>query len=199
MKRSLNEVTNAFRKAACGAGYPFGVAEDIARAGAALIMAGQDGAATIADILPAEKGLPFSQTALAGAAHFDCAAGGEDRVTLEAVDAPLLLVGFALASARQYGCSFRLTSGDIAFDVTPRGVCEGFSPDYHSGPVSVALLEGQIDVKPLVSGEAPVAGEGVEINEAAWPPINKWSMETCVPASEQSRLSGAGAGLTDND
>jgi len=199
MKRSLNEVTNEFRKAACGAGYPFGVAEDIARAGAALISAGYDGAAAVAEILPDKRGERLSQTALNATALFDCAAGGEGGVKMQSVDAPLILAGCALASARQYGCAFRLETRNGVFDVEPAGLPDDYSRYTFDGSVSVTLAGQHGDILHITANSEPLAGQGVDINESVWPLIKQWSMATCVAASEQSRISGAGAGLNDND
>ena len=44
MKRSLNEIEGELRKAIKGAGFPVGLAEDCARAGALLVRFGHDGA-----------------------------------------------------------------------------------------------------------------------------------------------------------
>ena len=41
--------------------------------------------------------------------------------------------------------------------------------------------------------------QGAEINDQAWQTLNELAHRTYVPISEESRLSGAGAGLTDND
>ncbi|WP_299378198.1 DUF3726 domain-containing protein, partial [uncultured Kiloniella sp.] len=51
MLRSLNEVYSELRKAALGAGFPTGHAEDIAHSGAALIALGEDGASAVLQAL----------------------------------------------------------------------------------------------------------------------------------------------------
>lgn len=198
MRRSLNEVSGDFRKAACGAGYPIGLAEDIARAGIALIEAGHDGVAAVASILPEAKGRELSETALNGPSLFECVLAGDKSAKLENVDAPALLSGFALAAARLYQCCFQLEFSDgTVLKVLPEGLSGAISPTGEAPGVCVtSLAKAEVDNTKVHS---LTMTDGVEVNEALLPLVKRWAMETCVPASEQSRLSGAGAGLNDND
>ena len=45
----------------------------------------------------------------------------------------------------------------------------------------------------------PTAPDAADVDAADWERLNKLAMKSYVPASAESRLGGAGAGLTDND
>ena len=203
MKRSLNEVTGYLKKAACGAGYGVGLSEDIARAGIALIESGQDGIAAVAQIMPDQAGTDLSRTALAGPSVFERLIGGEQEVRSDGVDAPLLVVGFALAAAREHQKGFRLSYPDGNFLLAGP---DGFSGELPAANTGHAMVVTMADLDTIASGQPGFPKirikpclDGVEVNEALLPLLKDWAMQTCVPASEASRLSGAGAGLTDND
>ena len=53
-------------------------------------------------------------------------------------------------------------------------------------------LGGQIDVATPIRSRAQPAPE-------AWATLNRLAHRTYAPATEESRLKGAGAGLSDND
>ena len=53
---------------------------------------------------------------------------------------------------------------------------------------------------PYLLDSAPVAGHGAfAVDETAWATLTALAHRTYVPATEASRLAGAGAGTTDND
>jgi len=69
----------------------------------------------------------------------------------------------------------------------------GVAPDGRNGPPDV-----------MTSAELEAASQrsltsGCAVDTADWDRLARWARRTYVPVSEESRLRGAGAGLTDND
>lgn len=60
---------------------------------------------------------------------------------------------------------------------------------------------GEVSGKVQVQSGTPIqAATGPqEVPEALWQKLEHWAAKTYVPATEASRIAGAGAGLTDND
>ncbi len=202
MKRSVNEITGEYRKALTGAGYPLGIAQDGAMAAACLQLAGLDSAAAIAEALPASASDPLSQTLPLLPSLYECVLAGEGEMSLEAVDVPLLAIGMGIHLAGQHECAFNIALGGLHLVATSSGivgdtVADNVSLDTASLRLAVSLATDSAAADAVKIQRA--TEEGVEINEAHWPLINCWAHETYVPASEQSRLAGAGAGLNDND
>ncbi len=93
-----------------------------------------------------------------------------------------------------------------------RGRIEG-APVALSGPASMSIrltslgsertdepmLEGGSDLRLDPPGERPDEGKGAEIEEALWRRLYALAEGLLVENSERSRLSGAGAGVIDND
>jgi hypothetical protein len=117
-----------------------------------------------------------------------------DGVTLQAVDDPLLLVGFA-------GVAARVRGGDFALECAGRTVAEisGERVEWH-GAMPGHAAELRLTYRPgeAKGGPGSVAA-GVEVGDALWARALRAAARSYVPASEASRLRGAGAGLTDND
>ncbi len=55
------------------------------------------------------------------------------------------------------------------------------------------------DLKIVVTEEKPMKIEEIFVQKIAWERLQALARKSYVPASEASRLGGAGAGLTDND
>ncbi len=205
---SLNEIETTIRRAATGAGWAYGLAEDAGRAAAWLAGRGLDGvgvalaslergpASVVAARSPAGWHLTGARAAAVGPAGLDllAASGPGAGVTLEAVDEPLLLVGFAGVAARARGCDFLLEcAGMTVAQISGTGVeWRGVLP---AGAESLRLLHRPGEV----SEGAGAATAGVEVSDALWARALAAAARSYVPASEASRLRGAGAGLTDND
>jgi len=69
-----------------------------------------------------------------------------------------------------------------------------------SGLEAVLHFEGDDAVVRLDQSEStPKTNGPIEIPDADWTRWQSWAAQTYVPATEASRLAGAGAGLTDND
>ena len=88
---------------------------------------------------------------------------------------------------------------------------EGVMSAFHAGPLlawGMTVPSGDIDNAGLAQriadclrgGRAAGPPEGgVSPDEASWSVVTRWFGECLVPSSEESRLSGAGAGLVETD
>ncbi len=121
-----------------------------------------------------------------------------ELVIVERSDVPLLLFGLAGIVAGATETAFALSVG----------VGVPIIVDSHSMTFANELSLGRADsirislVDPADSGstnQRPVRPHGVEVDERRWAVAKALAARTYVPASDDSRRRGAGAGLTDND
>lgn len=183
--RSLGEIEAMLRKAAAGSGLDAGRAEDVARASVWLVAHAhaQEGFNAALEALERPGDVSAAQE---GPAIIDLVLTGE-TVEVQRVDVPPLLVGLAGIAAAAHGWRFAFESGS--------GTCSVAA----DGPA------GEPPVPPFtVRGEA--AGTAAKrlhgsfaVDREAWERADTLARRTYVPASETSRLAGAGAGDTDND
>jgi len=219
MKVSLNQIEQTARKAARGAGYAWGLADDVGRALRWLHAYRLDGAHALAAHLDCIDGddaggnlaAPVALTGvwraatgaldplLTGASLADSVdallgdAGAGDGVETAAIAHPLLAAAFIICAAE---------SDDRAFEVTWQD-CE-----LHCARGRVRL-SGAVEatVAPFMRcrlcdasfrGRAPRIGEST-VDVDAWKTLQRHAGRTHVAATAASRLTGAGAGLRDND
>lgn len=206
---SLNEVDATLRKAAVGAGLMVGLADAVAAAGVWLCAQELDGVGAVLEAVlnpdpvcqPRTKTpgdgstLTFSGTSVGrcGPSVFEVLEGtGIERVVVDTPDAPLLLVGFAGVAAQTAGGSFMLN------DCTGNSVHVAARAWSGSAP-----LTGATQLEASRSTWVPAAERslpnGVVVNADAWASALSLAQRTYVPATDESRRRGAGAGLTDND
>lgn len=173
MKRSLNEVGLIVQKAAMGAGIPVGQAEDLSRV--ALFIARANG-----DLSCVAKALEELHAALD--VEFD-----GDLIVIKAGMAAL--------------------AGPVVRDAFVMGATRAALADATHTPLVTAMLQAsgfavgakaaQLD---RMGSILPAHGKGpVEVPDDIWIIWEKLAARTYVPASETSRLAGAGAGEIDND
>ena len=113
-----------------------------------------------------------------------------DGVTLSAIYHPVLMLPFMQRLARPVTLDWQ--GGSIACHAGGmRVACEPGVNVVHDVTIS-----GKTD-QPLEHG--PSALHAVDMNEEIWEALGRFAHRTYVPATEASRLKGAGAGLTDND
>ena len=189
---SLNEVEVMATKAANGAGRPWGLAQEAGMAAAALEAMGLPGARFLLSLLEATDG----EVALRGrcpvleGAHLSDLGGREVPVSFEAMHQPMLLAPFVMQAGVAAAISWPGCEVDVQADgLTVRG--EAVSP---ASPVNVRI-EASAGSVPSIRpkpGAVDIAGE-------IWEALGRFAHRTYVPATEASRLKGAGAGLTDND
>lgn len=214
MSFALNEVEAMARKAARGAGYSWGMADEAGRAARWLCAHGIDGVAALTKVLTRADGQDTSRMAprtlrgdwraeaaqicplMAGAALSDSVfdwAGADKRI--ENIIAPIMLLPFAAYAARQL-------AGTVTIEWTGvRVVTDGSDASLKLDDQS-SLLDpaGLVSVRTGDRLEHPrPVQDRARPDEADWAVLNRFAHRIYVPDTEQSRLKGAGAGLTDND
>jgi hypothetical protein len=206
---SLNEVESLSLKAARGAGMSWGLAEEAAHAArwlavcswawdrslVALLERRDQIAAPMLvghDIRSSRQGLAICPIH-AGAAMADLLHVHES-VTLYDVLSPIWLVPFAHRRTGEHR-SVEVTWSGGACSISAGGA-EALG--IQDAPLDWIRVELKVDVISRPSA-ADVIPAGVAADPAAWAALEQWAARTYVPASLQSRLAGAGAGLSDND
>lgn len=184
---SLSEVTATGRKAAKGAGYSWGLADEAGRATAWLWQHGIDGITALADVLDA--GSPETCPIYIGTGL--CDAPPEKTVAFEGVHSPILLLSFAAELSKITQRSYQLTFAKAVFSTSPDAM-------YCTNSATVTQATARFSCDP-VSGEQLVPVPRRQAPAQAWARLGAWEHKTYAPASEASRLAGAGAGLSDND
>ena len=202
MNRSHNEISSMATKAARGAGHPAGLAEDMGAAVLWLCQNHFDGVGALISELRSEVGpvqyetskdgikLSGASTACLAVCGMDgLAAGLSEAAVLVNVSNPLMLLGIcANASA---DLEKRINLGNWA--QVERGHILSVGDDPHVGDYVLSVDDG--------SGEPREARsvEPIDVPDHRWSVLEALAARTYVPATAASRVSGAGAGLTDND
>lgn len=193
---SLGEVEALARKAARGAGLSWGMAEEAGRAARWLCAQGLDGCGLLlAALRRADGGGPGTCPLLAGAALSDDAAAlSAAPVTLRAVVAPALLLPFAADAAAALGRPVSLAWGGVG------AVADGAALALQCG--DDAALAAAADVIVTPGARMPPAlprHSRAAPDPETWAALTALADRTHAPATDASRLLGAGAGLSDND
>lgn len=216
---SLGEVEAYARRAARGAGMSWGLAEEAGKAARWLATRGLPGVELLHDLLTANDGRAYAgmaprigdgpwRSADGDLCPICCGAALGDRIAaldagaeviIEGVAAPLLLAPFLDDPGNPDGAARELRVAAFRIAVSPRGL---------------ALLRGdEADLLVPRADEIRIAATTVVTREPSHPPravralvdasvwraVDDLGRRTYVPASEQSRARGAGAGLIDND
>lgn len=209
---SFGEVEAISRKAARGAGMPWGLAEEAGvsvRAVTAWRLPGLDALAALltridrrtADYQPHGGHHEFATPAglLCPIATGACLSDWPDRlvsreaIVLPPVLSPLLLCPFLATLADDGATRLEWEGGTL--------VCGNAGP---CGPTPDAFV---VDASPLrlARTAAPARAKrrapplGYQVRMSVWRALEGFAARTYVPASESSRASGAGAGTIDND
>ncbi len=216
---SLNEVEFYSRRAARGAGMPWGLAEEAGKASRWLAERGLPGVELLAPLLEANDGRPYSSMAPAKVNGQWHAADGylcpvctgaalSDRINLLSpgkeislveLAYPLLLAPFLDGSRRQADAGYELRWPRVRVLVFANGLemeCEKESA-HLSEHVDVVMVSAVTHRNASPSYRPRTAG--VEIPRRVWRVMETFAKRTYVPATEESRARGAGAGRTDND
>ncbi len=209
MRRSLNEIELMARKAAVGAGWANGLTEDAGRAAAWLCSYGHDGVHAVYESIKSgprdisvehvQSGLVFhdAQAARAGPSALDLLADGgmTEHAILRNVEAPVLVLGLAGILSKQYASTVTL---DFANGAQARVASDGHQI---SGTISCSPCD--VTIRRITwSGTnlTPIdAATGYDVSENTWPQLEALAAKTYVPATDESRRRGAGAGPIDND
>jgi hypothetical protein len=215
MIASLNEIESLALKAARGAGMSWGLAEEAAVAASWLAVHDLPWAETLADLLaqqgvtcrphiggetiaPSRAGSRLCPI-LTGALLSDLGALVRPMEVRDLL-APLWLTPF-LARWTTPDRTVRLAWGEITLSLgpdslsSPGAVSVQMLAATFASRVEIALVPGTVADHPLRERNR----DGCPVPDDAWRALQVLEHRTYVPASAQSRLSGAGAGLLDND
>jgi hypothetical protein len=222
MSYSLNEVEATAKRAARGAGLSWGMAEEASKAARWLCMQDLPGCKILSAALLLNDGTTLAERApirltgtwastsgslcpiLTGACLSDCASLLKNsEITLQSVNHPLLLAHFVGASARLLSMQdpqhsrVTVSAQWAGASVTSDGyqLCvTGPQTELHATKADgvTIRLGGEITTpQPLQNRASP--------NPEDWQAFLNFAQRTYAPATEESRLLGAGAGVNDND
>jgi hypothetical protein len=214
MTHSLNEIEALSKRAARGSGLSWGLAEEAAKGTRWLASFGLPGPELLADLLelndrraeidvspmsldgvwaaPAGRMSPL----ISGASLSDCAGRllALGQIQLQSVSYPLLLVPFL------GGAALRLKQPVSAAWEGARLTTDGHQLCVQGDD---ALLTNHAT---LVTVSAPAQMLGpkepvmrAQVSPESWARLSGFAHRTFAPATEESRMRGAGAGLSDND
>lgn len=179
---AVAEVQALLLKAGRGAGLPLGYAQDLS-ALAPLLMSDPQLLAMAAAALEGHHHAPTVEGTdahvvveraailMAAPVVVDALVTGADRVVLHNIDWPLLLWPYLSHAQIVYGHAFELAAGSKDTVMITAAKRDMLDPFGPSQPVPFQIIER----------------------------LETYAAKTYVPASEASRLAGAGAGLSDND
>lgn len=175
MMRSRNEVEGMALKAARGAGLPIGHAEDFARAFGLLAAQDFDDLASQINALKTDMhvGIQEDPLRLTGACVMVM------PMAIDAVRAGETDIRVEIGSDNSLAQAYLQVAAqdhDVLLNLTP---------------------DGQLVPRARPFDAIPIAA--ISVASDVWSALSDLAARTYVPASESSRLSGAGAGLTDND
>lgn len=212
MNHSLNEIESMSKLAARGAGYSWGLAEEAAKAARWLSYNDLDGCRALANVLKQFDGSELSDRTpqvgidtwtgkherqcpiIAGALLSDSAnlLDGRD-IRIIGLIQPNMLLFFASLAAKRRGGSVSLTwPGAFAItDGQGTVITDTDSISTNQDGVLVQFANEKVATNELQTRAEP--------EPEAWKALTIFAARTYAPATEQSRLTGAGAGLSDND
>ena len=243
MSFSLNEVGATAKRAARGAGYAWGLAEEASEATRWLCAQGLDGAAQLALLLeqglamtlddhktvtlkrPAfnlkhpislfafdqrERQRPSDSCSRPGALNSEWAGNGvlcplitgallSDRsdmlqdgpISIQNLAAPALLLPFAACAARSQKSVVTLATGAVS--AATDGLQLAIEQEWPANVDHIEITLGGILTNPFQGATRAFP------DAESWKTLNRFAHQTYAPATEDSRLLGAGADLSDND
>ena len=217
MNWSLTELQAMSLKAARGSGMSWGMAEEASRATRRLASLHLPGPELLVALLTRNDNVPHGAVCpmetsgdwtarggalcpiSAGAAFSDQEIRFQDggTVQLKSVSCPLLLLPFVETVARKTGIAMECRWGATALTVWGDGVViDGDTPWLMtSTPVDVEIRRAADD--PIGTHCEP--SSRAELPDETATALTRFAHRTYAPATEESRLAGAGAGLSDND
>lgn len=170
---SLNEVAGMVQKAAIGAGFPLGQAEDLGHV--AFYLAGIG-----SDLRPVTRALQEEM-------HAVDVRWTPDAMTI--VSGPVVLIAPCVRDAFAMGCKV-VTLADVAHAPLVAA--------YLAAEGTAQAWDG-LEVRRSDTEILPVTYKPLTIPKSDWSVWNALAARTYVPETAASRRAGAGAGLTDND
>ncbi len=226
MLRSLNQIDQTSRNAARGCGLPWGVADEVGKAIRWLHAFGLDGVTGLVAVLEQynnQTPTDYAPQSFSGIWRTPkgilnplmsgislCDYLGSDlarthqSVTTEKIAHPLLTAGFLgqylLGQALSEAQSIQLKWSAVTLDLSHHRLTVSGNQDELGIALSMQLTCTRIPISPIgrMQPIQPVIGD-VVVDDVLWEKLEQYALNTCVEATEASRLSGAGAGLNDND
>ena len=216
MSHSLNEIEAQAKRASRGAGLSWGMAEEAAKATRWLASHGLAGPALLADVLTQNDAVPHAQIApatldcvwrapagalcplTAGAALNDCAdrlASGQ-TIEMANVSFPLLVLPFAGWAAIHIGAPVCVTWQDLQIHTDGDGILVDDPHSQINTARAATLVCQQVTEHQRTLGRP---GQRGDVAPDVWARLDVFAQRTYAPATEASRLLGAGAGVSDND
>lgn len=208
MSYSLNEIEAMSKRAARGSGLAWGLAEEAAKATRWLAGFGYPSAELLVNLLELNDKLPaidLSPSSLegiwrapaarmspliSGAAISDCAQRMQagQPISIEAVSYPLLIVPFAAGAALRLGGAVAVAWGAVRMVTDGKRLCvQG------DGAEILAVHASHVHCSAPAVMEAPIAMvTRADVSQEVWARLGVFAQRTYAPASEASRLLGAG-------
>jgi hypothetical protein len=184
---SLNEAETLSAKAARGAGYAWGQAEDIGRAARALAAQGSDFGAALLTLLQAREGFAAPE-----ACRLALWRAGEPDVAGARPLCPVTVAAWLLdAGLDAEGLRLLNIGLPIWLDALLRPAGLGVTSD---DPLAMAG-----DATLVRCSAASEAGRRAAVDPDVWRALNDHAARSYVPESESSRQRGAGGGRVDDD
>jgi len=214
MSWSLGEIEALARKAARGSGLPWGIAEEAGKATRWLCAAGLPGAEALARLLQQNDGAAYEAICpvdtsatpwqarggalcplYSGASLCDRADPALD-LALSRVGFPILLLPYVVMAADISKTAMRIAWQGVEVTRSAHGTTLRATPE------ALALPEAQmIRIGPAtdLSGDRLRRGYRADVDAQSAVILERFARRTYAPETEASRISGAGAGLSDND
>ena len=209
---SLNQIEQTARKAARGAGVSWGLADDTGRAVRWLHAHGFDGAGVLTRWLQSAHkfSAPLSLRGIwraksgaldplqTGAALGDCIARDDADIKTKSIAYPLLAAGFLGDAAHTGNFVIELQWKNARLQCAQFETrATGKRADWETARATFLHCRR---IETCKRGRLrPTRQTETKIARATWECLERFARKTYVEASEVSRLSGAGAGLHDND
>jgi len=190
---SLNEVETLSAKAARGAGFSWGLAEDIGRAARRIAVEDDNWGEAMLSL--AENAQSFEPPDPARTTRWR---NGEADVATRKTLCPIRTAALLLDDPLPAD-SLPLTILDVGLPVWLDAMLLRRSGMRIAQPV--ALLTPQADIT-IESGDGvvrPITGQRGTIGERTFAALNSFAAKTYVPESERSRIRGAGGGRVDDE
>lgn len=188
MSWSLGEIRALSVKAARGGGMPWGLAEEAGQAVHWLQGRRAPGVAALALNLQSRSERAGGCPIAVGAALSD---QGATVGEVGLVRAPLLLCPFIA----RVGAASTLTWPGVGIGITSLALHTAADrSDLLTAEAMCAITAGRPDMPPLAAASRVDEGEAAFVKV-----LEQFAARTYAPATEASRLAGAGAGLSDND
>lgn len=214
---SLAEIDALSRKACRGAGYSWGLAEDAGKAVRWLTAYGLPGAETLSKLLQVTQSdvlsyVPELKDTLSSNKNNQlcpiyCGAIINDQghlllddkcLTFHSMMFPLLSLGQAAKISEAFELPVGVSFGGVNLVCTRESITINGSVDWNMQKSNVTCQK--VDVESITNSEqlfpSPLSRE---VSADAIKILELFAHKTYAPATEASRLAGAGAGLSDND